>query len=305
MTSPTPFPVPELDFGREGAPLAFLHANAYPPECYRHLLSQFAENHRVRAMKMRPLWQSSSNAAALPSWHQLSSDFLVWLNTVVEEPIVAMGHSLGAIVALRAALKETGRFRALILLDPVLLTRGRILAWRLARHLPMGHPLQGAIHRAEMRRRVFRDVDEAFIAYRRRPIFRELSDERLREVIDGLLEERDGRFELRYSPAWEARIYATAVWNDGDLWERLPNLDVPTLIIRGAKSDTFTEAACRAALRSNRRVEIAIIEGATHLVPLERPLEVHRLASQFIERALAPNRTVSDRPDLLHELHPA
>lgn len=285
-----PHPTPELNFGRDGQPLTFLHANAYPPQCYRLLLQQFASEYCVRAMMQRPLWQSATAAPALSSWHQLSWDFLDWLNTEVQRPIIAVGHSLGAIVALRAALREPARFRALVLVDPVLLTRGRILVWRLARRLRLANPLRSAIRRAERRRRVFRDVDEAFFAYRRRPIFRELSYERLREVIDGLLVERDGQYELRYSPAWEARIYATAVSNDLDLWQLLPSLGVPTLIIRGAESDTLTQGACRAALRLNRRLELATIEEATHLVPLERPLEVHGLARQFIERALVLNR---------------
>jgi pimeloyl-ACP methyl ester carboxylesterase len=96
-------------------------------------------------------------------------------------------------------------------------------------------------------------------------------------VIRGLLEHRDGHLRLRCSPAWEARIYATAVWNDLDLRKGLPALGVPTLIIRGAESDTLTEAACRAASRANHSLELGTVEGATHLVPLERPLEVHAM----------------------------
>jgi len=236
-------------------------------------------------MFMRPLWKDSS-PTSMHSWHALSSDFLAWLGRASTEAILAVGHSMGAIVALRAALQEPARFRGLVLLDPVLLTPGRILAWQVMRHLPGGHDLHSVIRRAEKRRFVFRDTDEVFTVYRRHPVFRHLADDDLRVVIQGLVESFDGHVQLRYSPAWEARIYATAIWNDRDLWTGLPQLSLPTLIIRGAESETLTAEACDAARRANGRIQVASVDQATHLVPLERPLDVHRLANDFIRRSL-------------------
>ena len=37
--------IPLLDFGGIGAELVFLHANGYPPDCYRPLLSRLAEKY--------------------------------------------------------------------------------------------------------------------------------------------------------------------------------------------------------------------------------------------------------------------
>ena len=47
--------------------------------------------------------------------------------------MIGMGHSIGAIVTLRAALREPTLFRALVLIDPVLLPRKRMLELRLLR----------------------------------------------------------------------------------------------------------------------------------------------------------------------------
>ena len=271
--------------GGDGPEMAFLHANAYPPECYRLLVKAFSRDFHIRAMSLRPLWKDSS-ATSIHSWHALSADFLAWQGRWSSGPILAVGHSLGAIVALRAALQEPASFRGLVLLDPVLLMPGRILAWRVMRHFPAGHGLHPVIRRAERRRCVFRDMDEVFAAYRRYPIFRRLADDHLKVVIQGLVQSVDGHVQLRYSPAWEARIYSTAIWNDLDLWRGLPTLSVPTLIIRGAESETLTEVACEAARRANGRVQVETVEQTTHLVPLERPLEVYRLAYDFLQHSL-------------------
>jgi pimeloyl-ACP methyl ester carboxylesterase len=62
----------------------------------------------------------------------------------------------------------------------------------------------------------------------------------------------------------------------------MPGLTVPTLIVRGAQSHTLTPETCRAALSANGSIRIATVENATHLVPLESPSEVFRLAQQFL-----------------------
>ena len=52
----------------------------------------------------------------------------------------------------------------------------------------------------------------------------------------------NGSFELAYSPEWEARIYYTGIWNDWDLWQNIHRLEIPTLILRGAETNTFWES---------------------------------------------------------------
>ena len=203
-TLPMPEAVPELQLGKVGPVLVFLHANGYPPESYSPLLETFAGDYHVRAMFLRPLWRTSK-ATSIHSWHELADDFLTWLHEQRPDPVVVVGHSMGAIVALRAALQEPSRFSALVLLDPVLVTARGILTWRLMRHLGVGHRLHSVIRRAKKRRAVFRDSEEAFAGYRRHPVFRRLGDHELRQAVRGMLERKDGRLALRYPPEWEAR----------------------------------------------------------------------------------------------------
>ena len=75
-------------------------------------------------MKLRPLWDGTK-PDDLQDWHPLSDDLLRFLSnrastTLSEEPVIGVGHSIGGIVTLRAALRDPGKFRALVLFDPVL-----------------------------------------------------------------------------------------------------------------------------------------------------------------------------------------
>jgi pimeloyl-ACP methyl ester carboxylesterase len=114
-----------------------------------------------------------------------------------------------------------------------------------------------------------------------------LDNASLEAYIEGLTRLRpDGKYELVYSPEWEAHIYVTGVWRDMDLWRDLPRLKLPLLILRGAETDTFWASTARRVQRILPSAQIVTLEKATHLVPLERPAEVSALIKNFTSNLL-------------------
>ena len=273
--------IPCTDFGGIGAPLHFLHANGYPPACYTPLIGLLTQRFHVTGMHLRPLWPDSK-PEGLSDWHPLADDFLRFLSDREPGPVIGVGHSVGGIVALRAALREPRRFRALVLIDPVLFPPYFILLWNLVRAAGLGWKHHPKIPGALNRRRHFDDLDTVFRGYRRRDVFRNFSDESLRAYIKGMTRPHaDGGYELVYSPEWEALIYYTGIWRDLDIWRGLKTLRVPTLIVRGAQSDTFWAKTAARVRRANPKVRIEAVEAAGHLVPLEEPEKVSRLIIEF------------------------
>lgn len=278
--------IPFVDFGGSGPNLVFLHANGYPPACYAPLLKQLSVSFHAIAMLLRPLWKNSQ-PEEVDSWNLFSDDLIRFLDERELPSSIALGHSLGATVALRACLAAPGRFVALILLDPVLLPRRVMLAWWIARALGLGYFLHPKMRGAASRRRSFDDLAQVFEGYRRRRIFRYVFDEGLRAYIRGMTSPAaGGGYDLIYSPEWESRVYYTGSWNDWDLWTRIPQLRVPTLIIRGAESDTFLASTADTVRAKNPGIKIVALKEATHLVPLERPGEVCEHVQEFVSRAL-------------------
>lgn len=275
--------IPFIDHGGTGQPLHFLHANGYPPACYEPLFDLLRNQYRVFGMTLRPLWPDSK-PEELRDWNPLSDDLLNFLDEQKVGPLLGVGHSIGAIVTLRAAFKQPERFRALVLLDPVLFVPSFILTWNLARLLGVGHRVHPLIPSALKRRRHFDNLDVVFRGYRKRDVFRYFSDESLRTYIAGIARPLEGGgFELAYSPEWEAHIYYTGVWRDMELWRGLPRLQVPTLIIRGAETDTFLERAGALIKRRQPKVQVVTVPQSTHLVPLERPAEVFEIMQSFLK----------------------
>lgn len=276
--------IPFSDFGGNGTSLTFLHANGYPPGCYRPLLTRLAEQYQVRAMFQRPLW-NDSNPNDIQDWTPLTDDLYSYLDESHQTtPALVVGHSLGGIVALRAALRQPERFKAIILLDPVLLSPRNIFGWNLMRALRLGHHAHPLIASAKNRRRVFDDLERLFSSYRRKSIFKYMDDEALRVYIEGITcPIENGGYQLCYSVAWEVQIYHTGIWRDMELWRGLKNFKVPTLIVRGAETDTFLEQAGKRVQRINPAIKVQSIPQSTHLVPLEKPQETYESIRDFLK----------------------
>ena len=295
----------QFEFGGTGQPLHFLHANGYPPECYKPLFELLQNEYRLFGMLLRPLWDGSK-PEEINNWHPLSDDLLRFLAERMEQsessrsadhesgfdgtsqptPVIGVGHSIGAVVTLRAALRDPGKFRALVLIDPVLFVPSFMLNWHIFRILGLGERFHPLIKGAQKRRRTFDDLETVFRGYRSRNIFRYMSDENLKIYIEGITKPKaDGGYELVYPPEWEAQVYRTGM-HDFDILRNLPKLEVPTLFIRGMETDTFLENMAMLVKRKQPKVKIESLPKSTHLLPLERPKEVFEIIQSFLNETL-------------------
>ncbi|MBL8078529.1 MAG: alpha/beta hydrolase [Anaerolineales bacterium] len=277
--------IPQFDYGGSGAPMHFLHANGYPPECYQPLLELLRTEYRLFGMTLRPLWPNA-NMNDIQDWYPFSEDLLRFLSDRGPDPVIGVGHSIGGIVTLRAAIRDPKKFRALILLDPVLFVPSFLAMWNSLRAIGLGNKVHPKIAGALKRRRTFDDLDTVFRGYRTREVFKYMSDESLRAYITGITKQKaDGTYELAFSPEWESHIYLTGL-RDFDLWRELPKLEVPTLIIRGAETDTFLERAAKLVKQKQPKVKIEALEQSTHILPLEHPQSVFDLMQSFLKEVL-------------------
>jgi pimeloyl-ACP methyl ester carboxylesterase len=284
-----------FDFGGTGAPLHFLHANGYPPDCYRPLFELLKTEYHVFGMPLRPLWDEAK-IDDIKDWQPFSDDLLRFLASTtlhneraaplsanpMPDPVIGVGHSIGAIVTLRTALRDPKKFRALVLIDPVLFVPRFLVNWHIIRMLGLGDRMHPLITGAKKRRRTFDDLETVYRRYRNRTIFRYMSDENLRIYIEGIMRKTDHGYELVYSPEWEAHIYRTGL-HDFDIWRNLPKLEVPTLFIRGAETDTFLEDAARLVKQKQPKVRVEALEKSTHILPLECPKEVFEIMQSFLK----------------------
>ena len=271
--------IPFIDFGGAGPRLHFAHAAGYPAGAYRPLIERLTPRYHVTAMIMRPMWPEA-RPADLQSWNLLVDDLVQFIAEQGGGSLIGVGHSLGAMVTLAAALRCPELFRAVVLIDPVLFRRRLLLSIEVSRRLGLLRKIHPFIGAALKRRRVFASADEMFERYRRADVFRRIADGGLRAYVDSMARPRpDGQVELAFTPEWEAQIYETGPLN---LWSELKSLRPPALFIRGAETDAFSQAAAARVRRSLPRAVMHDVSGAGHLVPMEQPDEVARIIHDFL-----------------------
>ncbi len=266
------------DFGGDGPILHIAHANGFPPGTYRPLAATLTDRYHVIGVPARPLWPGSS-PEEIADWRPLGHDLVRQLDGLGLRGIIGVGHSMGGVMTLWAAVDRPDLFRAVVLIDPVILPPQWLLLARLLRWFgvePRPSLVRGALHR----RRTWPGREECFAYFRTKPFFARWPDESLWAYVEaGTRPRPDGGVELVYPPEWEARIFSTI---PTDIWRDVPRLRLPTLIIRGEHSGTFFPPALRRMERVLPHARSVVIPDAGHMVPLERPAEVGAAIREFL-----------------------
>lgn len=259
------FQIPFIDFGGAGPLLHFAHANAYPPGCYRQFIEALMPHYRVLAIEQRPLWPHS-RPEELDSWELLADDLIRFFEQEGPENVIGVGHSLGGVATLYAAVKRPSLFRQLILIEPVFLMPELLKMAAANPDAAYQMPLvQGALRRRDR----WPSRQDAFERFRPKPVFRRFSDEALWDYVNhAACEDGSGEFVLAFPREWEARIYAHPPQH---VWEHLPQVTQPTLAIRAAESDTVVPAAWQLWQELQPAATFVEIPDTGHMLTMERP----------------------------------
>jgi pimeloyl-ACP methyl ester carboxylesterase len=262
-----------IEFGpdRANPDIVFVHATGFNARTYRTLLAPLGDRFRVLAIDVRGHGRTSlpAHTFGYTSWRRHRDDLIALLEQYTSQPVTLAGHSMGATVSLLAAGRRGDLVAGLALIDPVIMAAsGYALA-----ELPLGPLLMRQIspiaRSAARRRSQFPDRESARRAFTDRGVFKNFPEAVIADyVADGLTEDERGGFRLSCRPAYEAATFAA---QRHDPWSAVHRLTCPLVLLRAENFSTTSPAAMHriAALKPDARV--ATVEGASHMVPMERP----------------------------------
>ena len=256
-----------LDWGSAAAPpVVLLHGITGHARVWDHLAERLLPGRRVLALDQRG--HGDSDAAPDDDYQvgTMADDVAAFAGSLRLERFALVGHSMGGRIAIRYAADHAARLERLVIIDigPDINLAG------LQRVRDM---------MAKSPERI--ESEEWAVEYIRRGNPRQ-DEGMLRErVRHGLKRRPDGELTWKYAKGLrdmmrEGRRDAV------DLWQPLPRIPCPTLIVRGAESDILSpDVAKKMAERlpDGRVVEIA---GAGHTVPADRPEEFVRQVRAFL-----------------------
>lgn len=190
-------------------------------------------------------------------------DFATWTfeERMAEIPAgdAVVGYSMGGRIALHAALRRPGSYRALALIG-----------------------VSAGVEDREERRR----SDEELAAWIEQHSIEEVVERWESQAVfaDQPAELRAGQRAGRLSH--DPKLLAELLRSAGQgvtppVWDRLHELRGPVLLIAGERDERYVEAAHRMARRI-ARARVEIVSGAGHAPQLERPLSVAQVLDEYL-----------------------
>ncbi len=247
----------------QGKPkLHFSHGNGFPSPCYRQMLTLLEPHFECFYI------DKVGHASDFPisdNWEGLTDEVIASVRRQSDEPVIAVGHSLGGVLNLFAALKKPDLFKAVILLDSPLLSRMRQRGVQLSKKLGWIDNITPA-RRTQGRRCHWPTRDAAFQYLKRRDLFKHVTHACLNDYIDyGMTHDVSG-YTLRFDSDVEYQIYRTIPHS---LAAYPRKLHVPSALLYGRDSNVI-HAADRRYMKRRYGISSFSIEG-THMFPFEYP----------------------------------
>lgn len=254
--------------------LFFAHANGFPSATYRKLLEPLTPEFSVRHLLQHghdPRFPVDDN------WQALVDELLHALRNQ-DGPVWGVGHSLGGLLHLHAALRQPERYRGVIMLDsPVLGSRDQWVI-RAAKRFGLIDRLTPA-GRTLGRREHFDDLAQAREYFRGKWLFRGFDPDCLEAYLTSGLKPGSDGLCLAFDPDTEIRIYRSLPHSSPG---RPSRLKLPVAVVGGVDSRVVLRHHARNVGRLPQGEFLQVPGG--HMFPLERPLETAEVIRAIVRR---------------------
>jgi len=255
----------------------FAHGNGFPSPCYKQLLQYLEKRYEICYVDQvghSPAFPVSDN------WHNLVKEVIDSIATQSTQPVIALGHSLGGILSLLAALEQPSLFKAVVLLDSPLLGRLKSSIVRFSKVLGMIDHLTPA-YRSRYRRQHWESHEQALAYLKSRKLFKTFTDACLNDYIDYGMKKNEEGYSLRFDRKIEYQIYRTI---PHILHQYEGKLQVPTALIYGNKSTVVDRLDLR-YMKKHYGI-VGVETKGTHMFPMEYPAETANLILEVINKLL-------------------
>ena len=259
---------PAFSEAGEGPGIVCLHASASYSAQWRAFVDRMAASHHVLAVDSYGSGRSPPWPANAPLTLRDEVAFLEPVLARAGEPFVLVGHSYGAAIALVAAIDRPERVRALAIYEPTLF--GLVDA-----ATPPPNDVDG-IYEVEAAALValaagYPDLaSECFVDYWIGPGAFSAMPASRREAVA--------------ATAVNIRHWVDAVTNEPTTLEAFRALDVPVLLMSGARSPASSRAVARLLARTLPRATVIEFEDLGHMAPITHPHIVNEAIADFLAR---------------------
>ena len=261
------------DSGPDRPILLMFHATGFHGHIWQPVADLLVDDFDCWSFDFRGHGHSPLPTSKTPvTWDRMVADALVVIDAVTDEPVLAVGWSMGGAAVVGVDLAFPGMIKAAYLFEPILFSAAP------EGSAPLGNPLADSARR---RRAEFDSYDAAFQHYAAKPPFDSSTPEALRAYVDyGFEPTPDGKVTLRCRPETEGNVFGG--WLPNMSVADFANTTMPVTIARSG--DQFGPAQFAPGIASQRTdVSLETFQELSHFGPMEDPGQI----AEAIKRNLA------------------
>ena len=258
-------------------PLHFAHANGFPAGSYDKLLRLLAQERTVYAMDHRATWDSSPYEPPSEfTWHSAADDLIAAIEQVSPNGVIGVGHSLGAVSTLLAAIKRPDLFKQILLVEPVMFPT-RMFVMFAGVPKPLRAKVFGLVKKTLLRRERWTTREEFTQALGGKSLFKGFSAEVFQDYATHGLRESSQRtmpgasndmLTLSFRKTWEAQVFLTPPY----VWQKIKRLQVPCVVWRGEVGDVVPMHAWQKWEKIRPESPVRVLPKLGHMAPLQSPI---------------------------------
>lgn len=261
--------------------LHFSPANGIPAKAYMELFGHLDQEFTISAFDNRGVW---ANGEAPPwgfRWNDHANDMIQALEQNTNQPVIAVGHSIGGTVSCIAAARRPDLFSKIIIIDPASVTNARSAFISQCMPQWLSFKTLEFIRRTHHRKQIWPSREAFYENYRSHPTYKDFTNASFRNYVEhGLAKQDDGRYKLVFDPHWESYNFRKVHF----LWSVLPKLTMPTLVLRAEHTYMYSQATFdKLCGQLPNNISTQVIRDGKHLAPLEQPESVAEQILDWLE----------------------
>ncbi len=261
-----------LDYGGSGPVLIMLHATGFLPWLWHPVARRLCGDYRVIAPWFCDHREGEPEEGGV-SWAVLAEDLCELCRRLELERPFLVGHSMGATVMTIAGAIHGQKARGMVFFEPIYLPEQ---VYEIDMTVDQ-HPLASKSIR---RRNHWENHDAARDYLRSKKLFAAWDDEVLDLYLEyGMISGDTGGLTLACHPRREASLFMGG--GHRNPWPLLEKLVSPVLVVEGETSENRAFIDLKKAASLIPGGEYHLVEGAGHLIPMEKPAESAELISSF------------------------
>jgi len=267
--------------GETGTQIHFCHGNSLNAGTYLPFLNRLSDKgFTVFASDLRGHgYSTKEQTARVESWQIFIKDLATLVASITNPPVIGIGHSIGGYFTYAAAALYPHLFSKLILLDPIIFPPAMVCAAALLRKMGLSRNLKLS-KMTRNKKYEFASPKDALSHYKGKGMFASWQDAFVNAYVDTAIEQDStDSYCLCCMPEFEAQIYEHAPFNT---WDHAPGISVPTLVVRGEKSDLFYKSAGNRLEKKITDCRFVELTGMGHFLMMEDPDRVVKTILPFL-----------------------